>query len=32
MDMLQAGLIALFSYLAAECVPAFMGDFGVTWF
>ena len=28
MDMLQAGLIALFSYLAAECVPAFMGDFG----
>lgn len=28
MDMMQAGLIALFGYLAAECVPAFMGDFG----
>lgn len=28
MDILQAGLIALFSYLAAEGVPALMGDFG----
>ena len=28
MSILQAVLIALFSYLAAECVPVLMGDFG----
>lgn len=28
MDVLQAVLIALFGYLAAECVPILMGDFG----
>ena len=27
-SILQAVLIALFSYLAAECVPVLMGDFG----